>query len=339
MRRPTFSPYKKMFVKFSDIEGLSEGAIDDGGPTRELFRLVLTYIKDSPMFVGNRKKLSLNAVALENKHYFEAGRIIALSLIHGGPAPHFVSDFLFSLIVGDENTKPTFEDVEEDVRSTLIQLKNCDCLSDAQNIVTDNNIFSTAGYSFIFKIEEIPKVLEGTVTFFTVTRISDALFQFMEGLKTCNVYEYLTKYPHLFKRYMCNDIIAITAEDLDNLFEVSYSAIGSNTRKVENKVITYFRDFLLDCEGNNSQDISSTCSHGKVSVTDVMVFATGADHIPPLGFRTKPQIEFLHGDSSIYPKANTCSLTLQLPVAHTKYEEFTNALNFSIANCNSFGFS
>lgn len=40
------------------------------------------------MFVGNNKKhISLSASALEKKHYYEAGRIIALSLVHGGPAP------------------------------------------------------------------------------------------------------------------------------------------------------------------------------------------------------------------------------------------------------------
>lgn len=47
---------------------------------------------------------------------------------------------------------------------------------------------------------------------------------------------------------MCNDLKSMTAEDFNVLFKVRYSSAGSNTRKVENKTITYFRDYLLDCE-------------------------------------------------------------------------------------------
>ncbi|XP_031327391.1 uncharacterized protein LOC116158703 [Photinus pyralis] len=41
LKRSSFSVFNKISVKFSDIEGLSEGAVDAGGPTREMFRLVL----------------------------------------------------------------------------------------------------------------------------------------------------------------------------------------------------------------------------------------------------------------------------------------------------------
>lgn len=76
-----------------------------------------------------------------------------------------------------------------------------------------------------------------------------------------------------------------------------------------------------------------------ITLTDILIFATGADRVPPLGFPVKPKISFLHGDQSIYPKANTCGLELKLPVVHKNYEEFTEALSFGIGNCNSFGFA
>lgn len=163
MRRQTFSPYNKIFVKFSDLEGTSEGAIDEGGPTRELFRLVINFIKDSQMFTGSHKKhISLNATALNNKHYYEAGRIIALSLVHGGPAPHFFSDFLFNLITGQEkNVSPTLNDVEEEIKSALIELEKTENLSKAQNIITDTNIFSIAGYNFIYDMKDKSDIIQG----------------------------------------------------------------------------------------------------------------------------------------------------------------------------------
>lgn len=163
MRRQTFSPFNKIFVKFSDMEGTSEGAIDEGGPTRELFRLVINFIKDSPMFTGTQKKhISLNAKAFNSRHYYEAGRIIALSLVHGGPAPHFFSDTLFNLIIGqDKKVSPTLSDVEEDIKAALIQLENSQSLSNAQSVITDTNIFSIAGYNFIFDIQEKSDIIQG----------------------------------------------------------------------------------------------------------------------------------------------------------------------------------
>lgn len=44
--RSNFSPEKKVDVKFTDDYGISEGAVDNGGPTREFFRLCLHEIKD-----------------------------------------------------------------------------------------------------------------------------------------------------------------------------------------------------------------------------------------------------------------------------------------------------
>ncbi|XP_034021516.1 uncharacterized protein LOC117506117 [Thalassophryne amazonica] len=63
MCRSNFSPEKKMDVKFTDDYGISEGAVDNGGPTREFFRLCLYEIKDKiGIFEGppNAKVLTCN---------------------------------------------------------------------------------------------------------------------------------------------------------------------------------------------------------------------------------------------------------------------------------------
>lgn len=63
MRRPNFSTNKRVDVKFTDDAGVSEGAVDLGGPMREFFRLVLQHIRNSPMFDGpeNQHTLSCHA--------------------------------------------------------------------------------------------------------------------------------------------------------------------------------------------------------------------------------------------------------------------------------------
>lgn len=48
------------------------------------------------------------------------------------------------------------------------------------------------------------------------------------------------------------------------------------------------------------------------TLKDLLIFATGVDSIPPLGFPTKPVLTFLHSEDK-YPLANTCALQLKLP--------------------------
>lgn len=73
-------------------------------------------------------------VALRDDEYFIAGRAIAVSLVHGGPAPRFLSPTLFTCLVqGPENVKPSLEDVaDSDFKDKLQQVKGIcfKCLHD-----------------------------------------------------------------------------------------------------------------------------------------------------------------------------------------------------------------
>ncbi|KAK6471030.1 G2/M phase-specific E3 ubiquitin-protein ligase-like [Huso huso] len=97
VRRPNFSTNKRVDVKFTDDAGVLEGAVDLGGPMREFFRLVLQHRRNSPMFDGpeNQRTLSCHAESLKNNSYFYAGQLIAMSIVHGGPSPHFFAPVLF----------------------------------------------------------------------------------------------------------------------------------------------------------------------------------------------------------------------------------------------------
>ena len=55
-----FSPYNRISIKFADIEGNSEGAVDVGGPKREFLRLLVKAAKeDSVIFIGPARCCSL----------------------------------------------------------------------------------------------------------------------------------------------------------------------------------------------------------------------------------------------------------------------------------------
>lgn len=89
MKRKYFPQKNKISVKFTDDIGMSEGAVDLGGPMREFMTLVLEHIMHSQLFSGhsNSRLLSCNGRCLEESEYFIAGQLISMSLVHVGVGP------------------------------------------------------------------------------------------------------------------------------------------------------------------------------------------------------------------------------------------------------------
>ncbi|KAB0790677.1 hypothetical protein PPYR_12030 [Photinus pyralis] len=328
VRRPRFSEFNKFSVKFADVEGIAEGAIDEGGPTREMFRIALQEVQNSSMFTGRTQKhLCLSDKHLNKNEYFEVGRLISLSLVHGGPGPRFFCDTLFGLIANIK-VQPTLEDVIPEIQVELAQLKDATELSVMQDVVLSSNVFSIAGFKFVKKAEDKLDIINGTLKFYAVNVIHEALGQLLNGLKTCNILEHIRQYPNLFKDIMCSKP-SLTAERLENLLLPEWSEAGSNRRHIENRVITYFRDYIIDCEDSEL-----------ISLNEILAFATGLDSIPPLGFQISPKIIFLHDEPACkFPKANTCSIELKLPVCHNNYDDFKLDMDFGIGNAVGFGFA
>ncbi|MGH0172454.1 UNVERIFIED_CONTAM: hypothetical protein FKN15_063428 [Acipenser sinensis] len=109
MSRPNFSPTKQMDIKFTDNEGISEGAVDLGGPKREFLRLVLEYVRDhSGMFEGPQGK-----------------KVLACS----------IAVLTEALIFGPDKVIVSAEDVgNEEIRSQIILIRDAiseDALEDA----------------------------------------------------------------------------------------------------------------------------------------------------------------------------------------------------------------
>ncbi|XP_069109664.1 uncharacterized protein [Argopecten irradians] len=114
INRKSFCPWRKMSVKFTDDIGSPEGAVDEG--------------------------------ALSSGAYKDAGTIIAMSIVHGGPAPKFFNQLLFDMMVG-RKVHPTLEDVQDiDMKGNIKKLKDCTNLEDI-----DLNL-SSAGLSTIMNI-------------------------------------------------------------------------------------------------------------------------------------------------------------------------------------------
>lgn len=72
-------------------------------------------------------------------------------------------------------------------------------------------------------------------------------------------------------------------------------------------------------------------------LSNIVYFTTGCTTVPPLGFQPKPQLHFLHESQNKFPKTNTCSCVLHLPVVHTDYNQFKSDMDFAILNSCGFG--
>ena len=95
--RRNFNVRKHLKVKF-----IGEKGEDGGGPKREFFFQIMEAMGNQHMLLGGPKGSCTpkhNVMALQSKQFYLIGKIIALSVLNGGPAPKFFSqpilDYLF----------------------------------------------------------------------------------------------------------------------------------------------------------------------------------------------------------------------------------------------------
>lgn len=85
--------------------------------------------------------------------------------------------------------------------------------------------------------------------FHIIHRNRPAIDQLIQGLETAGIYNILKQYSRDMESIFCYSATKLTAETMKLLFKPNFSEVGSNKRAIENRVIVYFLDYLLDCEG------------------------------------------------------------------------------------------
>jgi len=106
---------------------------------------------------------------------------------------------------------------------------------------------------------------------------------------------------------------------IKKLFVPTFSENGSNKRKWETETIYSWELFLQDIEENLVE----------LKFEDLLVFITGADSIPLLGFVQEPTIEFydLLNNERRFPWSSTCSKKLW----PTGFERIIGSIGFGRA--------
>ena len=113
--------------KYLKVTFIGEPGIDDGGPLREFFHLLLESMsRDNNLFCGDYgyRTPRINIVELGRNTYYHVGTMIAMSLVHGGPRPCFFTPAVADYIIyGLNKVKATPSDVPDDaIQQKLFQV-------------------------------------------------------------------------------------------------------------------------------------------------------------------------------------------------------------------------
>lgn len=73
--------------------------------------------------------------------------------------------------------------------------------------------------------------------------------RFKDGLSTLNFQNALEQHASVFRRFMCARVEPLTSNILEEIFEVQLSEKGSSRRHEETRVLGFWRDYLLETEG------------------------------------------------------------------------------------------
>ena len=128
-QRKSFDVSKLIRVQF-----LGEAAIDTGGPRREFLQLLLVdLLTKSGLFEGYPSSATPmhNVLALSTDQYALAGKMIATSIVQGGPAPHCfaaaVADILVFNEVASEADLSEIHDVEIQGKMKRVRIVRFTC--------------------------------------------------------------------------------------------------------------------------------------------------------------------------------------------------------------------
>ena len=120
--------------------------------------------------------------------------------------------------------------------------------------------------------------------------------------------------------------------------KVLYCNIGRNPCLLLCTCICKYRSLWFNPSDSNGKITAENGDVIDIKLEDILVFATGASEVPPMGFDEQPSVSFKNPDEvgGALPSASTCSNTMYLPV-HDTYGTFKDKFLFGITCAVGFG--
>ena len=121
LKRSPWNPSQHLKVTF-----IGEPGVDDGGPTREFFRLLLTDIgRQEMLFEGpDGKRLPRhNSLVTSDKLFFYIGQIMALSMLNFGPCVQWLAPTIVHYMLGDDSSYFLDDIPDKDVLDKVMRVR------------------------------------------------------------------------------------------------------------------------------------------------------------------------------------------------------------------------
>ncbi|XP_034273844.1 G2/M phase-specific E3 ubiquitin-protein ligase [Pantherophis guttatus] len=314
-QKRNFNPANTIEVKYMNCRNKIE--VDLCCSSKEdFFQLLMLHLQNSSLFEGGHSKnLSFDSQALKDDLYYEAGKMIAISLVHGGSSPSFFSKTLFHcLVYGTENVKPTVEDVADiGVLQAIKKIKSATTLSSLESAISDcsDYLASIGCLKPVTALRDKNILVNEILNHHVIKRTLLPFESFRQGLKTLGVLEKIQMNPDAFCSILCHKPEKLSAKLLGDLFTIQCLSGADKARCLD-----FWMGYLQETEGGESS----------VTLEDILVFATGIRSIPPIGFEPDPSVMFLHIKYPIGKRDLNC---LQLPITKS-YENFKKVLDIAI---------
>ncbi|KAF0023434.1 hypothetical protein F2P81_024064 [Scophthalmus maximus] len=184
--RRHFNPEAILDVFFVDCEKTSEGAVDG---------LMSFKYAQSSIFEGHEtdRKLTFDTYALEKKLYITDD----VCVIHGGIAPKFFSERLFSQLCDQPTPPATLEEIKE--ASTVVDAK-------AAIEETEESLAMVGIWRNIRTLKQKDALVQSAVDFYVEGRLNMAKQQFVEGFNTLGLLQEMRTHPDLFRGMFVEDL-------------------------------------------------------------------------------------------------------------------------------------
>ncbi|XP_033969350.1 G2/M phase-specific E3 ubiquitin-protein ligase [Trematomus bernacchii] len=195
---------------------------------------------------------ALDSKALRDDLYFDAGCLLALSLVHGSPVSFF-SRALFQCLFNYPPNQPLsvkHMTPYTHVTCQVSRIAEAETLDDVKDVLEESwEFMELAGCNRpISRLQEREALVEDLVSFMMITRLQLPLQRFREGLQTLGVFDQVQLFPAVFLSVFCDTAVRLTAQTVDQIFTVNFSEQEERLSR-EKPVVAFWRNFLQDCEG------------------------------------------------------------------------------------------
>ena len=228
-----------------------------------------------------------NISAFTRREYYAFGQLTATGLLQGSPGPRCFIKSVFDYICSGniENLTPSLDEIPfYEVKTSLMELES----------ITDPDVFKQkASFESDYRFDAgytKPIVTIADKDFIRCHALHYTILVSLSGAQP--VY----RWPQNLQYFRCLFEVhhsKLSAEDVDSIFDPVFSPAGSNKFAIEQCIIFNFNQYLEDVK--NAKVVGQLEDREvKISLNDILQFATGTQNVLAIGFSSHPTIVFHH---------------------------------------------